>query len=123
MHALVIENHFFIATMVEDELRDLGYDSIEVVDSEQEAIAAAAQCCPDLITADQRLASGTGVEAIRTICEQQPIPVVSITGYGEEVRELIPDAVVLAKPFVPRLLREAVEQAIAVIEPGLDAKG
>ena len=112
MHALVIENHAFVAILIEEELRQLGFATVEIVESEEEAIRSAAEQCPDIITADQQLTTGTGVGAIRVICEKRPIPVVFITGYGEQVAEAIPHAVVLVKPFAPRLLREAVGQAI-----------
>ena len=114
MHALIIENQFLLATLIEVELRELGYASFEVVDTEADAIRSAAANCPDLITADHRLTEGTGVEAIRMICSERPIPVVFITAYPQEVREKLPDAVLLGKPFAPRALREAVGQAIVV---------
>ena len=41
MHALVIEDQFLIATLIEDELADLGYLSCEIVDNEAAAVDAA----------------------------------------------------------------------------------
>jgi CheY-like chemotaxis protein len=111
MHALIIEDQFIVATLVEDVLRDLGYKTFDRVESDAEAIAAAMKRCPELITADQRLTDGTGVNAVRAICNMHPIPVVFVTGYPGEVLELVPDAVVIAKPFAVRTLREAVLQA------------
>jgi CheY-like chemotaxis protein len=117
MHALIIEDQFVVATLIEDELRELGYTSIQVVDTQAEAITAAEAKCPDLITADQRLATGTGIEAIRVICAERAIPVVFITAYPEEVRAQLPDAILLAKPFASRTLRLAVGQAVALCQP------
>lgn len=114
MHALIIEDQVVFALLVEDELRELGYDSIDVVDTEAAAIQSAAKRCPDLITADQRLASGSGVSAIRAICADRHIPFVFITSYPEEVREELPEAPLLGKPFWPPRLQEAIKQAIVV---------
>jgi CheY-like chemotaxis protein len=116
VHALIIEDQFLISALIEDELRDLGYTTFDTVDSEQEAIRAASAHCPDLITADHRLTDGTGVDAVRTICADRPIPVVFITDYQAEVRRQVPDAVLISKPFGGRILRDAVEQAIMQTE-------
>ena len=114
MHALIIEDQKLFAMLVEDELRELGYTSFDVADTEADAIAAAAARKPDLISADQRLKSGLGVAAIRAICADRHIPFVFITSYRNEVREHFPDAVLLGKPFWPPTLRDAIEQAIVV---------
>lgn len=112
MHVLIIEDQFLTSTLIEDTLRDLSYTSFDMVDTEEAAIRSATQQCPDLIIVDQRLTRGTGVNAIRVICAERPIPVVFLTDYGDEVLKLVPDAVLLRKPFADRSLREAVGQAI-----------
>ncbi|MES2904262.1 MAG: response regulator [Pseudomonadota bacterium] len=123
MRALVIEDQSLFATMVEEELRELGYDEVEVVATEREAIASATKICPDLITADHRLSSGTGVEAIRVICSDKRIPFVFITSYPEEVRKELPSAVMLSKPFWPPKLKAAIAHAIGVSRMGTDLPG
>ena len=119
MHALIIEDQNLFALLVEDELRELGYTSVDIVETEAGAIEAAALRRPDLITADQRLADGSGVAAIRAICADRHIPFVFITSYRSEVREQFPDAVLLGKPFWPPTLRHAIDQAIGVSRRGM----
>jgi CheY-like chemotaxis protein len=80
MHALIIEDRPVIALMIEDELADLGYASAAIATSETQAIDLANQRRPDLITADDDLAQGSGIAAVRHICRDQAIPVVFITG-------------------------------------------
>lgn len=121
MHALILEDQFLIAALIEDVLRNLGYTSFDIVDREDEAIGAAEERCPDLITADHRLTDGTGVNAVRVICAARPIPVVFITEYRAEVRRLVPDAVLIGKPFGEFVLREAVEQAISLVSQSAEA--
>lgn len=115
MHALIIEDQFLVAALIEDVLRELGYTSFDIVDSEEDAVAAARIRCPDLITADQRLAQGTGVAAVRIICADQAIPVVFISEYQDEVREQLPDAVLIGKPFGGRILHDAVDRATGLV--------
>ena len=63
MHALIIEQDYWIIVMIEDVLRELGYNSFDSAASVEGAILSAARNCPDLITADLRLDTGTGLEA------------------------------------------------------------
>lgn len=118
MHALILEDQTIFAMLVEDELRELGYTSFDIVDTEEAAIMCAADRCPDLISADERLASGSGVAAIRTICADRRIPFVFITSYPNEVRKELPDAPLLGKPFWPPRMKDAIKRAIVASQQG-----
>ena len=111
MHALIIEDEFLTAQLIEDRLRDLGFTSFAFAMDEQEAIAAASELCPDLITSDVQLARGCGIDAVQRICHEKPIPVLYITGTAVAVRERCPWAVVIQKPFGMADLREGVKEA------------
>jgi DNA-binding response OmpR family regulator len=112
VHALVIEDQFLIATLIEAELAELGYSSCDIVDTEAAAIEAARVRPPDIITADDRLTSGTGVSAVQAICAGQIIPVVFIVGDPENLTLPVRHASVIGKPFGGSRLREAVGEAI-----------
>lgn len=77
-HALIIEDNALIALMIRDYLEECGYDSVDLASTQGEAIQLAEQRCPDLITADDSLEHGSGVEAIRHICRGKAIPVIFI---------------------------------------------
>jgi CheY-like chemotaxis protein len=109
MHALIIEDEPLIAMLLEDILSDAGYTSFEQALDQRGAIQAAKRRCPDLITADDKLISGTGIGAVKVICAEQAIPVIFITGNPVS----IDDAVALAKPFRPSDLIQAIPEAIA----------
>jgi DNA-binding response OmpR family regulator len=111
VHALIIEDEFFITMVLEDVLKKQGYCTFDVADCVTEALQAAEQRCPDLIIADQRLADGTGTDAVRAICSGKPIPVVFVTGSAEEVTEVLPAAVIVQKPFHEGVVSAAVQQA------------
>jgi len=99
MHALIIEDEPITALLIEDELRALGYVSVDFAVTEAEAVAAARRRCPDLITADVGLPEGCGIAAVEAICGGRPIPVVFITANAPEVRGRLRGAVVVPKPF------------------------
>lgn len=111
MHALIIEDHPLIAAMIKAELSQLGYTSFDVVDCEEGAVAAAQSRCPDLITADDRLVSGTGIAAVQRICADQQIAVLFIVGDVAGLRKTFPDAEVLEKPFSIDALHNRVIEA------------
>ena len=111
MHALIIEDEFLTAQLIEDRLRDLGFTSFAFAMDEQEAIAAALERCPDLITSDVQLARGCGIDAVQRICDEKPIPVIYITAIAGAVRERCPWAVVIQKPFGMADLREGLKEA------------
>jgi DNA-binding response OmpR family regulator len=112
MHALIIEDEFLIAALLEEELRSLGYDSFDIVDTQAGAIDAAERTCPDIITADDQLIEGSGIAAVAHICAAKTIPVVYILGDPDLPRDLLPFAYTTAKPFTLALIEEAVAAAI-----------
>lgn len=111
MHALIIEDEFLTGQLIEDRLRDLGFTSFAFAMEEEEAVSAARERCPDLVTADVQLTSGCGIDAVQRICDEKPIPVLYITGSAMMVRDRCPWAIVIQKPFGMADLRDAVRQA------------
>lgn len=113
MHALVIEDDAVTAMLIEDELRDLGFTSVDIASTEHEAILAVAQRCPDLVTSDGSLRMGSGLGAVRKIRASYSVPVIFITGDPESARRSLPQAPVVAKPFTLSELIGAVQQCVA----------
>lgn len=111
-YALVVEDNHLIAMMVEEELVQHGYATVDVASSQEQAIEFAKIRCPDLITVDDKLDSGTGVEAIREICRDQAIPVVFITAAPDAVKAVFPEAVIIPKPFSRPQITAAIEAAV-----------
>jgi CheY-like chemotaxis protein len=119
MHALVIEDCGLISLSIQDELSKLGYTSFDFASSAAAAIAAAQKNLPDLITADHRLSEGTGMEAVKIICADHPIPVIFIVANREDVAETFNGAPVLEKPFFNAHLEATVQrvQRLSSAEP------
>jgi DNA-binding response OmpR family regulator len=109
MHALIIEDQYLIAMAIEDALRGCGFTSFDVAVSAEEAVTAAARNCPDLITADVELKPGCGITAVQSICSEQPIPVLFITGRPGDVRMRMPGHALIEKPFEANHIMEAIK--------------
>jgi len=99
VHALIIEDDDLIAIAIEEVLRGCGFTSFHFAVSLDEAVAAARERCPGLITADVELKPGSGIDAIQTICSDNPIPVIFITARADAVRSRMPHHPVVEKPF------------------------
>jgi DNA-binding response OmpR family regulator len=112
MHALIIEDDEVIAMAIEDVLRACGFTSFDVAVSLNEAVTAARKRCPKLITADVELKPGSGIDAVKTICSETPIPVVFITGQPDAVRSQMPEHPILNKPFQVSDVESAVRQVM-----------
>ena len=111
MHALIIEDDYFTVEAIEDALRKLGYTSFADASSVTEAVEAAGRRCPDLLIAKHRLMNGTGTDAVLAICKGREIAVVFVTATPSAVRERLPYALVVTKPFSGQKLSEAVAKA------------
>ena len=118
MHVLIIEDEAIIAMAIEDALRDCGCSSFDFAADVRSAVEAAASRCPDLITADVRLAPGSGIDAVEAICAAKPIPVIFITGTPGEVRQRVPSHIVVHKPFNAAQVAAAVRLATEAPRPG-----
>jgi DNA-binding response OmpR family regulator len=114
VHALIIEDESLIAFSIEEALRDCGFTSFDFAVSAEEAIAAAARRCPDLITADVELRPGCGIGAVQSICSELPIPVLFITGRPMEVRTRMPQHALIEKPFSADHVMAATRLALGV---------
>jgi DNA-binding response OmpR family regulator len=112
MHALIIEDESLIAMAIEDALRAQGFTSFDLAVSAEAAVAAAANRCPDLITADVNLRPGCGITAVQSICSERPIPVVFITGRPSEVRKRMPGHSLVEKPFDSVRIMEAIKHSL-----------
>ena len=63
-HVLIIEDEPLVAMSIQDILTSEGATSFDIVDTEDDAVAAAAAHEPDIITSDVKLLKGTGPAAV-----------------------------------------------------------
>jgi CheY-like chemotaxis protein len=112
MHALIIEDEALFAMAIEEALRGCGFTSFDFAVSAEQAVAAAAGKCPDLITADVELRPGCGIATVQSICSERPIPVLFITGSPREVRIRMPGHHLVEKPFTASRVMDATKLAM-----------
>lgn len=109
MHVLIIEDEPLVAMSIECFLEELGADTIDIAETEDEALAAASHHRPDLMTADFSLREGTGPAAVTRIREQLgDVPTIFITGQPERCATEMEGAEILAKPVLWLQLAQAV---------------
>ena len=79
VQALIIEGDMLIGREVSKRLAELGFDSLDHVWTEDDALVMAERHPPDLIVVGDRIQSGDGVTAARRICEMREVPVLLVT--------------------------------------------
>jgi two-component system, response regulator PdtaR len=114
LKVLIVEDEIFIGMLIEETLKDLGYDVCGVVNTENAAVLLAEQCQPDFLIVDAGLSYGSGISAVETILAKRDIPHIFVTGDRRGVQSLRPDAIILEKPFFAPDLVAAIAQALAM---------
>jgi DNA-binding response OmpR family regulator len=122
---LVVDDEKEMRDLIVSVLRTAGLRTIEAANGVQ-AIDAHHAHQPDLILLDVGLRDMTGHEVCRRIRKFSAVPIVFLTGAGEEVDELLGFAAggddYIVKPVSPRLLLAHVEAQFASRERGLDVQ-
>lgn len=96
---VIVEDDALIAMDLADLLITMGHKVCAIASSEADAVEAAMRFQPDLMIVDGTLFEGSGVSAMRQILARGFVAHVYITGDPVQLLKLVPDAVVVAKPF------------------------
>ncbi len=84
MHALIIEDDPFSELLLRSLLEGVGFRSFEGASTQTQAVVSFRARRPHLITADVRLAQGTGYGAVDEIVRAfGPIPTIFVTGNAD----------------------------------------
>lgn len=116
---LVVEDEAMIAWTMESLLEEMGFTSVSIAATGEDAIAMAAQIQPGIIISDINLGQGMdGVEAAAAIWRDAKPSVVFITGYASaeaktRIERDVPDALMLRKPVALEELYSAIAEAVA----------
>jgi signal transduction histidine kinase len=113
---LVADDDADIRALIADVLRGDGHQVLEAADGVEVIEQVNSSTLPDLIVADVRMPSVTGLQMLASIHGAQPVPVILITAFGDpDVREharRLGAIAVLDKPFDLDELRALVKGAI-----------
>jgi len=111
---LIVEDEFLVAWHLQEMLRDLDLEASDIAGDPQGAIDRAIDFEPNILLMDINLGEGPdGIEVVRRIREHRDVAVIFITAYTDpttlgRIRQVAPDAPVLAKPPGLRDLRAAI---------------
>lgn len=114
---LVVEDEIIIAKEIQNSLRDLGYPSISIAMSGEEAIKRALEIHPALILMDIMLQGHIdGIQAAEHIREHFDVPIIYLTAYSddktlERAKKTEPSGYIL-KPFEETELRTTIKMAL-----------
>jgi two-component system chemotaxis response regulator CheY len=83
---LIVDDSFYMRTMLKNMLTDAGYEVVGEAANGQQAMEMAAATHPDLITLDVILPDNTGLDVLKGIRQEQPdVKVVMCSAVGQEV--------------------------------------
>ena len=114
LRVLVIEDDALIAMLLSELLQGMGHDVCATAASEADAVAAATRCKPDLMIVDAACAAEAALPPSRKSSGQDRSRICSSAGMPR-VRALVPDAVVVRKPFRQAELLKAIDTAFNAV--------
>ncbi|UVO54447.1 response regulator [Sphingomonas sp. SUN039] len=112
---LIIEDEPMIAMDLETIVRDLGHEVAGIAVTADEAVALAKSAKPGLVLADIQLAdNSSGIDAVRDILTEFPVPVIFITAFPERLLtgERPEPTFLITKPFQRPTVKAAIAQAL-----------
>lgn len=111
LRVLIVEDEFFIALDLQDQVEDLGHEVIGVVRDVESCKSAAQEKPPDLALMDLRLANGSsGIDASRWLYDVLNVRCIFISGnLDDQTRDILSDVEPLAfigKPILSYQLEQ-----------------
>lgn len=109
---IVVEDEPIISIMIEELVQELGWTVNGSAHTEADAFSLLGACTPRLALLDINLGLTTSL-AVAASCRDRHIPIVFMTGYtARDVPSQCGDDPVLAKPFSPDALDQALRRAL-----------
>ena len=114
---LIVEDDWLLATELENQLRELGYEIAAKASSGEDALSSATSTMPDVVIMDIRLGGKIkGTEAALWLTERFHLPIIFLTAYADAdtlsaARASHPHALI-AKPHHASELNFAVQLAL-----------
>jgi CheY-like chemotaxis protein len=120
---MIVEDEVFIAFLLGEVLKSMGHEVCATERTQRGAIAAALACKPDLMIVDERLEEGSGLAVVEAVLRNGPTPHIFVSGDTSRIRRLMPDAVVLEKPYQESDLAQAIQRALVLGRAGPGPRG
>ncbi|AEG18159.1 response regulator [Methanobacterium paludis] len=115
---LIVEDEMILAMSMKQELMNLDYNIVDVVDTGEKAIKSANELKPDLIMMDITLKGKMdGIESAKQINENLDIPIIYMTAYSNDdvLNRIIKTKTYgyLCKPFEKEEMNTAIKTIIS----------
>ena len=114
---LIVDDSFYMRTMLKNMLTDAGYEVVGEAPNGQTALELAKETKPDLITLDVILPDNTGLDVLKGIKADQPdMKVIIVSAVGQEV--IVNEAMeygalsYIVKPFSEEKVLEVVSKVL-----------
>lgn len=114
---LIVDDSFYMRTMLKNMLADAGYEVVGEAPNGQTALELSRETNPDLITLDVILPDNTGLDVLKGIKAEQPdMKVIIVSAVGQEV--IVNEAMeygakaYIVKPFSEEKVLEVVSQVL-----------
>ena len=114
LRILVVENDALLGISLGEVLVEMGHSVCAVTGTVAGALAEAAKHKPELLIVDAWLRDGSGISAVKQICETGYVPHLFASGDISFIRTQRPDAVMLQKPYQMADLSRAIEAAVSI---------
>jgi two-component system, response regulator PdtaR len=117
MKILMVEDDVLVAMVIHEALIEAGHEVLGPVRTAGEALKLARAVKPDLALVNIDLADDSkGTDLARTLRTEFGVPALFVSGSIHEARAARDAALgYIAKPFLPKLLRESVEVVQALV--------
>jgi CheY-like chemotaxis protein len=112
LRILVVEDEVIIAYLLAEILDGMGHDVCAIEGSQAGAIAAALLHQPDLMIVDEHLGTGSGLAVVEAVLRNGSTPHIFVSGDTVRIKRLMPDAVVIEKPYHETDLARAIRRAM-----------
>ena len=113
---LIVEDEGLVAMGMERALAEAGFDVIEIVDTESDAVDAAGRLQPDVILVDVKLREGDGISAAIAIQKLFKTVIVFVSGNSDSATlaraKGANPAGFIRKPFIAEQFGKLVEDAL-----------
>ena len=117
LRILVVDDGAVIGMLLGEMLEEMGHTVCGIETSEADAVSATALLAPDLLIIDAFLGDGSGVEAVKAVTRDKPVPHLFVSGDLSVVKAAMPGSAMLHKPYneseLARGIRRALEAAPA----------
>jgi len=110
---LIVDDDPMICLLLGEMIEQIGHGVCGSASSAAAALAVAAMHRPDLLIVDAALGEDSGYETVAKITAARFIPHIYITGNIHRLRNLMPGALALEKPFKEAALAMAIQLALA----------